>query len=152
MVFSDLFQDAFDPARISAISHAYGHDDATRRVAQGIVRHHACDQIRVGHNHVLAVKRLNPSGANGNVANIARYATNRYPVAQLDRSFDEQNNTRHKVRHDRLKTKTDTDLQRTSNNCKAGQVDPCEGNRNKRGDEKADVAGPGQDGVLTTTI
>ena len=152
MRFGNLFQDALDLAGIGAIGDAHGDDDPAHGVAAGIVGHRARDQIRVRHDDVRAVKRLDPGRADRNAPHIAHLPAHLDPVALGNGPLDQQDDARHEIRHHRLQAKADAHGQRPRHQRNVRQVTASSCDRHKRCKENTDIAKARHHGRLSAGV
>ena len=150
--FGNFQQHLFHQTRVGAIGHSHRHDQAAIQVEPGPVRHHARHQIGVGHNDIGAVKGFDPGGADRDRFHDPHHPAHFDPVAFGHRAFHQQDDTRHKVRHDVLQAKSDPDRQGTGDDGKRAEIDACRSDGDQRRQENADIADTGYDGVLATLV
>ena len=98
------------------------------------------NQSRIRDYDTGFLERFNFGGANVYLLNPALLAVNDDPVADLERAFEQNDDTGNKVVDDVLQTKTDTDGKSRSNQRQIGKVAAHDRYADDGGQNKADKA------------
>ena len=133
--------------RVGLIRDAHLHLEASEQIAVREVDHRLRDQLGVGHDKAGAPECFDLGRPHGDAAHVALALLDGDPVADLDRTLDQQDQSRDEIVDDRLQAETDADRQRARDDGEAGDVEAGIGDGGERGDGKADVAGTGIDRV-----
>ena len=152
VILDDLAQDILDLLRVAAIGDTDGDDDPADLVVTRPVGHRLADQVAVRDDHLGLVEGLDQRGADRDLLDDALLAAGADPIADADRTFDQQDDPADEVRHDVLQAETDTDRQGTRDDRKGRHVDPGRGDGQQRRQENPDIAQARHHGVLSARI
>ena len=137
---------------VGTIGHTDLQANAAVRIPKHPVRHSSGHQFRVRHQHVLVIERLDLGCSNADLPDEAFDVADRNEVAGPNRSFEQQNESGHKVVGDLLQAETDTQSECAGNDREAAEIDTGLRQPDQEGDDEGNIAEQGDQRLAGATF